>query len=96
MSLEYPLLTQVVAVLKADTSLISYLFFAVRTERISDKQRTQHGTENVVCVAETDFFSCLISFRSKKSFLEFLMNSSEFVAKKGHGVFDRAPHHVSG
>ena len=96
MSLEYRLLTQVVADLKIDSSLVSYLFFAVRTERISDKQRTQHGTENVVCVAETDFFSGLVRFRSKKSFLESLMNSSEFVTEKGHGVLYRAPHHVGG
>ena len=86
----------VVAVLKVDTRLVSYLFFAVRAERISDKQRTKHGPENVVSVAETDFFSGLVCFRSKKSSLELLMNSSEFVAKEGHGVFNRAPHHISG
>jgi len=79
-----------------DTRLISYLFFAIRAERISDEQRTKHGTENVVGVAETDFFSGLVCFRSKKSFLELLMNSSEFVAKERHGIFNRTPDHVRG
>ena len=63
---------------------ISYLFFAVRAESISDEQRTKHGAENVVGVAETDFFSGLLCFRTKKSFLEPLMYSAEFVAEEGH------------
>ena len=75
---------------------ISYLFFAIRAESISDKQRTKHGAKNVVGITEADFFSGLFCFRSKKSFLELLMNSSEFVTKERHGVFNRTPYHIRG
>ena len=77
---------------KGDTLI--YLPFTLRRECIAYKHCTQHGTQDVVCVAKARCFSCLVWFAAYKSLPEFIVNCSKWSGEQRYLIFYRPPYYI--